>query len=230
MAKEKFSFKQFDVYHDKCAMKVGTDGVLIGAWAEGGRSILDIGTGTGLVAMMMAQRFPNAHIDAIDIDHDAYCQARENIAKTSFAERINVVETSLQQHHGQYDAIVSNPPFFENSLKAPDGKRSVARHADSLPVAELMRRVYEMLTDEGVFSAVIPTQMLSRYEEEAAYNKLALVRICKVKTVERKPAKRCLIMIKKRKTDALHIEEHLLMNTDGSRSDWYQELTSEFYL
>lgn len=212
-------------------MKVGTDGVLLGAWAKGGKRILDIGTGTGLIAMMMAQRFPEAMIDAIDIDSDACLQARENIEKTDFRDRINITESSLQLYSGgQYDAIVSNPPFFENSLKAPDSKRSMARHTDSLSISELMRCVAKMLTDEGVFSVVIPTQLISRYEEEAAYNKLSVVKKCMVKTVARKAAKRCMLMIKKIKTDALQTEEHLLMNSDGSRSDWYQELTADFYL
>ena len=111
MNKNVFQFKQFAVRQDRCAMKVGTDGVLIGAWAKGGNNILDIGTGTGIIAMMMAQRYPQAMICGLDIDADACLQATENIVAAEFASRITICNTALQQHNGTYDAIVSNPPY-----------------------------------------------------------------------------------------------------------------------
>lgn len=230
MAKDSFTFKQFEVRQDRCGMKVGTDGVLLGAWAVGGCRILDIGTGTGLIAMMMAQRFPEAKIDAIDIDHDACFQARENIAEAGFGDRVEVVETPLQQHSGEYDAIVSNPPFFENSLKAPEGKRSLARHTDSLPVSELLRCVSSLLSPQGVFSVVIPMDMLQRYEEEAVFSRLYIAKVCKIKTVERKPAKRCMVMIQKQRPEAIIVEEQVLQTANSERSEWYQQLTKDFYL
>lgn len=230
MAKGSFTFKQFEVRQDKCGMKVGTDGVVLGAWAAGGSNILDIGTGTGLIAMMMAQRFPEAKIDAIDIDHDACIQAKENISDAGFSDRVEVVETPLQQHVGEYDAIVSNPPFFENSLKAPEGKRSLARHTDSLPVSELLHSVATLLSPQGVFSVVIPMDMLSRYEEEAVFSRLYIAKVCKIKTVERKPAKRCMVVMQKQRPDAMVVEEQVLQIATGERSEWYQQLTSDFYL
>lgn len=230
MGKECFRFKRFEVVQDRCAMKVGTDGVLLGAWAQGGKRILDIGTGTGLIAMMMAQRYPEATIDAVDIDHEACCQAMENVANAGLRDRIRVVEKPLQHHHGLYDSVVSNPPFFENSMKAPDGKRAMARHADTLPVAELMRSVADVLLPNGCFSAVIPTDMLRRYEEEAVYTKMYITRVCRIKTVERKPAKRCLIAIQKHREAPFCQEEHVLQAADGSRSEWYRQLTKDFYL
>lgn len=123
--KNRFDFKQFSICQDQCSMKVGTDGVLLGAWADGGRRILDIGTGTGIIALMMAQRFPDAAIDAIEIDHDACRQAAGNIAATPFADRIRIHECPIQhfQTTMRYDAIVSNPPYFINSMKNPDKKR-----------------------------------------------------------------------------------------------------------
>lgn len=123
-------------------MKVGTDGVLIGAWANGGKRILDIGTGTGLIALMMAQRFDDAEIKAVDLDRDACCQARENVANSRFAGRVEVFETAIQQFHDAagFDSIVSNPPFFQNSLKNPDTRRAAARHSDSLPFSVLFER------------------------------------------------------------------------------------------
>lgn len=118
MSNNYFKFKQFSVEHSGCAMKVGTDGVLLGAWANGGDCILDIGTGSGLIALFMAQRNVRAQIVAIDIDSDAIKQAKINVENSIFRNRISVIESSLQNfHQGKYDSIVCNPPFFVNSLK-----------------------------------------------------------------------------------------------------------------
>ena len=134
-----FAFKKFVIHQDHCAMKVGTDGVLLGSWANGGKRILDIGTGTGLIALMMAQRYTDAIIDAVEIDHDAALQAYENVSNTEFANRIKIVETAIQHYSTQdkYNAIVSNPPFFIDSLLNPNAQRSTARtclHAEILRV------------------------------------------------------------------------------------------------
>ena len=136
-----FTFKEFHINQSHTAMKVGTDGVLLGAWAEGGNKILDIGTGTGLIALMMAQRYPHSIIDAIDIDKGALKDATYNVANSPFSERINIILSSLQSFRLQtdnekqsllYDAIVSNPPFFINSLKNKVQNRSFSRHTDTL--------------------------------------------------------------------------------------------------
>ena len=125
---------------DKCGMKVGTDGVLLGAWALGGSRVLDIGTGTGLVALMMAQRFPQSVVDAIDIDEEACRQAAENVAASPFAGSVHVGHCPLQDFLSSqpYDAIVSNPPFFVDSLNNPDVRRPLPRHTDTLPFAALL--------------------------------------------------------------------------------------------
>ena len=126
-----FRFQQFIVHHDRCAMKVGTDGVLLGAWARGGARILDVGTGTGLIALMMAQRYEQATVDAVEIDTEACQQAIDNVAESPFTNRINVICDAVQHFSMEserlkaYDAIVSNPPFFENALKNPDKGRLV---------------------------------------------------------------------------------------------------------
>ena len=120
-----FKFKHFLVRQDLCAMKVGTDGVLLGAWANGGDSILDVGTGTGLIALMMAQRYPDAQITAIDIDEGATRQALQNVENAGCQHRIKVLQEKVQAHEGLYDAIVSNPPFFIDSLGAPDAQTFV---------------------------------------------------------------------------------------------------------
>lgn len=156
-----FSFKQFTIYHDKCAMKVGSDGVLLGVWAAVGnsKSILDIGTGSGLIALMLAQR-SEAVIDAIDIDNDAIVQAKENIDNSPWSSQVNAINTSLHDfasvNDKKYDLIVSNPPFFVNSLKAPLENRSVARHTHSLSHTDLLASSVKMLHASGRICMILP--------------------------------------------------------------------------
>ncbi|MCD7848911.1 MAG: methyltransferase [Parabacteroides sp.] len=156
-----FQFKQFTIRHDKCAMKVGTDGVLLGAWAatEGCDRILGIGTGTGLIALMLAQR-SKAVIDAIDIDAGACLQAEENAEASPFAGRIRVIHSGLADFAStaacQYDLIVSNPPYFADSLKCPDRQRSTARHTDTLPLDALLHDGRKLLAPGGRLALILP--------------------------------------------------------------------------
>ncbi|MBQ2339147.1 MAG: methyltransferase, partial [Prevotella sp.] len=189
-----FRFKQFAISQDRCAMKVGTDGVLLGAWAAGGTRILDVGTGTGLVALMMAQRFPEARVTAIDVDEGAVEQARENVAASPFSDRVEVVWSDVQSFVGQtFDAIVCNPPYFANSLKCPDSRRTLARHSDSLSAADLAAAADRLLCSDGVLSVVLPTDVMAAFEAAVADKGFAVVRQCLVKTSNRRPAKRCLL-------------------------------------
>jgi len=156
-----FSFKQFTVYHDRCAMKVGIDGVLLGIWCQidGATHILDIGTGSGLIALILAQR-STALIDAIDIDTNAVLQASENIKLSPWGNRIKAEEISLQSFatkaRQQYDLIVSNPPYFVNSLKAPVENRALARHTDSLTHDELILNATKLLKPTGRICIILP--------------------------------------------------------------------------
>ena len=230
-----FRFKRFVVWQDRCAMKVGTDGVLLGAWATGGKRILDIGAGTGVIAMMMAQRFPDARVDAVEIDGMAYVQAVENVSQSPFAERIELMNMSIQafagaEAHPSYDAIVSNPPYFENALRNPDAQRMVARHADTLPFAQLFGAVVRLLSDDGVFSAVIPAESKSRFDEEASYAGLFTIRQTGVKTTPRKPVRRYLMAYAKHPAAAVDTHEEVLEIAHGVRSEWYEGLTRDFYL
>ena len=235
MSNDFFSFKQFTVRHDRCAMKVGTDGTLIGAWAAGGKRVLDIGTGTGLIALMMAQRFAHAQVDAIDIDGDACSQAEDNVARSPFAGRICVFNASLQQFlqrkpiAGAYDAIVSNPPFFADSLRNPDARRSMARHTDSLSFADLFRGVDRLLSSEGHFSVVIPTDRRGEMLSEASIFGFHLHREVLVKTVERKHPKRCMLDFSKEDAEETDSRTVVMME-QGERSEWYKALTKDFYL
>ena len=227
-----FQFKHFGIMQDKCGMKVGTDGVLLGAWALGGSKVLDIGTGTGLVALMMAQRFPQSVVDAIDIDEEACRQAAENVAASPFAGSVHVSHCPLQDFLSSqpYDAIVSNPPFFVDSMKNPDVKRSLARHTDTLPFADLFAGARRLLTEHGFLSIVVPTEMFGRVEEEAYYKGFTLVRKCMVKTVERKAPKRLLLTFSRSRMGNFEESTEVLQLPDGSRSEWYSRLTEEFYI
>ena len=204
-------------------MKVGTDGVLLGAWAKGGQRILDAGTGTGVIALMMAQRYPEAQVTAIDIDEGAVRQAQQNVAQSPFAVQVTVLQETLQEHQGAYDAIVSNPPFFIDSLAAPDEQRNMARHTQTLTYAELMQAAYKLLSDEGELSVVVPFDYRQRREDEAIFVGFFPSRVCAVKTTEKKPAKRYLLAFRKHPCPCE--KEQLTIG-----SEVYRQLTQDFYL
>lgn len=227
-----FKFKHFEIHQDRCAMKVGTDGVLLGAWALGGKRILDIGSGTGLISLMMAQRYPEAQVVGIDLDAEACAEARENVAASPFADRVNIVDCRLQDYESveKFDAIVSNPPFFLNSLKNPDSKRSMARHADSLPFRELFRGVKLLLSDDGVFSAIVPVEVLEAFASEGYMHGFYLLRQCGIKTVERKRPKRYLLTFAKHRSMEMDDMVETIMDSEGNSSEWYAKITEEFYV
>ncbi len=224
MANDFFRFKQFTVFQSQCAMKVGTDGTLLGAWARGGQRILDIGAGTGLLALMMAQRFPDAKVFGVEIDAQAARQAQENVAASPFSDRIVISCQDFRQCvEGQYDTIVSNPPFFDQSLKSPDTQRTAARHTSSLSYRDLMSGAFSRLSNDGHFSVVIPADCKSKLESEAYLSGFFVSRVCAVRTSSRKPVKRYLLEFCK-KVSGLQQEEIVI----GSES--YYELVNGFYL
>lgn len=227
-----FRFKQFEIEQDRCAMKVGTDGVLLGAWAQGGCRILDIGSGTGLISLMMAQRFPEAEVVGIDMDADACGQARENVMASPFRDRVEIECCRLQDfgEAGVFDAIVSNPPFFVDSLKNPDSKRTMARHTDSLPFRDLFAGVKRLLSDEGVFSAIVPTEVVEQFVAKSCMLGFYLIRKCGVKTVERKQPKRFMLSFAKHRISPYEEYVETMMDSQGNRSEWYKKITEEFYL
>ena len=204
-------------------MKVGTDGVLLGAWANGGPRVLDVGTGTGVVALMMAQRYPEAQVTALDIDEGAVRQAKLNVAHSPFAVRVTVLQERVQKHEGQYDAVVSNPPFFIDSLAAPDAQRHMARHADTLSYAELMQATWRLLREDGEMSVVVPFDYRRRMEDEATFVGFFPSRVCTVKTVERKPARRFLLAFRKHPCECVY--ETMTIGDEA-----YLRMTGDFYL
>lgn len=240
MSNTVFAFHKFKIEQDRCAMKVGTDGVLLGAWGQLGHRILDIGCGSGLISMMMAQRAWEEHIEdvsivGIDIDTDACSQASENVEHSVFSDYISIHQVSLQDFAKQiatqsFDSIISNPPFFINSLNSPDAKRSIARHADTLNYRELFDGVSKLLTDNGVFSVIVPRECLDKFLSESVLHGFFLARRCAIKTTQNKQPKRFLLSFSKHSTEAIDNSTEILQNLDGTRSDWYHQLTESFYL
>lgn len=228
MANDYFRFKQFTIWQSQCAMKVGTDGTLLGAWAHGGKTILDVGTGTGLIALMMAQRFPMAQVTGVDIDEMACRQASENVDASSF--RVSIMHRDFLEVEGCYQSIVSNPPYFESSLECPDDKRTLARHAASLSYHHLMQHAWNLLADDGELSIIIPTESKSRIEEEAALTGFFKSRECSVKTTPTKQPKRYLMAFRKHRVDEVERTEGVIEDAPKRRSAWYQALTQDFYL
>jgi tRNA1Val (adenine37-N6)-methyltransferase len=170
MPNDYFAFKKFTIHQDNCAMKVGTDGVLLGAWVNTGaaESILDIGTGTGLITLMLAQR-SNARIDAIDIDKSAVKQAEENVAGSPWKSRIHIIHESLQsfsKKNSKYDLLVTNPPYYSNALKAPDEKRSMARHNYKLRQSELIEGILRLLNPGGSLGIILPVPAYELFLKE----------------------------------------------------------------
>lgn len=235
MSNDYFQFRQFIVHQQRCAMKVGTDGTLLGAWAaapSAPRRILDIGTGTGLIALMMAQRFPQAEVIGLDIDADAVAQACENVSLSPFSERVTILHQDIVNFQDtiSFDAIVSNPPYFVDSLASPDRQRTTARHTVSLTYADLMKQAFRLLNDDGIFSVVIPSESRSRIEAAACLQGFFLTRICLVRTTPRKQPKRLLIEFRKHPVKELVINEGIIEESPNVRSEWYQQLTHEFYI
>ena len=235
MSNPYFRFKQFTVRHDRCAMKVGTDGCLLGAWADvsGARRIADVGTGSGLIALMLAQRNTDARIDAVDIDRDACLQAAENVAASPFASRIRILRCDFRTYAATappaYDRIVSNPPYFDESLKCPEAKRRTARHSDTLPIAELLSVAAALLTDGGRLALILPYAQRESVLRLAEARALHLVRETHVVPVEGASPKRLLAELARH--PSLCVPEKLTLETSAhDRTEAYRRLVRDFYL
>lgn len=231
-----FTFKQFHIDHSRCAMKVGTDGTLLGAWAAlptGNGSILDIGTGTGLIAIMAAQRSPKAVITAIDIDADCASQARENAAASPWGDRISIKECALQDFHpsATFDAIISNPPYFIDSLLSPDAARTTARHTSSLSFEDLVAGVLRLLAPEGHFSLILPPTEFAKFCS-AARGRLFLTRQCEVWSTPESGVKRIMAEFSAVPPAEISSPERVVIEDKGPQgySEGYKALTRDFYL
>lgn len=236
MANTYFKFKQFTVFHDKCAMKVGTDGVLLGAWCgiENALRVLDVGTGSGLISLMIAQRNPFARITAIDVDEGAVAQARENFAASAFSNRLDVAHVSFsdlaQTVSEKFGAIVCNPPFFSKSLLSPDAQRTHARHAVSLTLDDIFCAGRSILASFGTLSLIVPFDKEAEIKELTEQYRWNLVRKTIVFSTPASAPKRLLIEVcrsscENASEDSLTIEVSRHVYTDDFRS-----LVKDFYL
>lgn len=233
MSNPYFSFKKFTIYHDRCAMKVGTDGVLIGAWAhvEKAKRILDIGTGTGLIAIMTAQR-SRASITGIEINEEAAAQAQENALRSPWKERIKIINIDLKEFKTDqlFDSIISNPPYFSNALECPDNKRNTARHNSQLSFQELMQHVARLLHPEGEFSVIIPASEVNEMLGLAIENKLYPSRKTWIQTTPKASPKRCMLAFRFIPTERVEEETLIIEISPLVYSEEYKNLTHEFYL
>lgn len=233
MSSRGFTFKRFHINHDRCAMKVGTDAILLGAWANvgGARRILDIGTGSGLVALMLAQRTgPAVNIIGLELDEAAALQAAANVEASPWAKQVEIVQGALQQYSAiPFDAIVSNPPYFAHGQDFADAARGKARHTGSLSLAELFCHSRRLLSEAGSLMLVLPTQALEEALAQAAVHGFYTVKKLAVITKEGKAAQRFLLCFSCVKCD--ESADKLLINTsDGAYSESYVSLVSPFYL
>ncbi len=200
MGGDQFQFKQFTIVQDRCAMKVGTDGVLLGAWTNptGAQHILDIGTGTGLIALMLAQRSPG-EIDAVEVNFDSCIQARENVARSPWQHRVKVHHCSIQNYTlprpKKYDLLVSNPPFFTNVSKAAHPARTLARHDDQLTSIDLLKAANRLLKDDGRLTVIYPCEAANQFQKSVKELGWFCNRILWVRPTPKMPAKRVLIEV-----------------------------------
>jgi tRNA1Val (adenine37-N6)-methyltransferase len=229
-----FRFKQFTVEDDQSTMRVGTDAVLLGAWAEveNAGSVLEIGTGCGIIAMMIAQRSP-ASILAIDLDEPSIRQAALNFDRSPWSTNLKAVHSSLQDFtpsgKRSFDLILSNPPFFERSLRSPDVTRNMARHDAGLTHRELLDGVHTLLKEEGIFSLILPEETSTKFSDLASQSGLFIRRQMRVWPKQGKPAHRVLSSYGYKPSPERSREELTIRNEDGTFTNEYIAFTGAYY-
>ena len=230
-----FQCKKFYVAHDQCAMKVGTDGLLLGAFAplpEPGGAVLDIGAGSGLISLMLAQRSNGANvIDAVELDSAAANQAAANVAKSPWPNAVQLIKGDILTYrtNKRYRLIVSNPPFFQQALLPADKRRGQARHTDSLPFAQLLCKAAELLDVQGVFSLILPRPEAEYLLQMAITQGWYLAQRCDVRSKAEKPLQRLLLSLSRQPCTAQH-SSLIIHQTDGSYTEDYRSLLKAFYL
>ena len=232
MKKKLFRLKLFTIDQTNASMKVGTDSDLLGTMAYGGKNILDIGTGTGILTLMMAQRFPEAQFTAVEIDDKAVIDASTNFSSSPWSERITLIHDSFQSfiekeisegRQERFDAIICNPPFFDKSLECPEQGRQRARHTSSLP--------FETLID-GAFSLILPPEVLEKFCLKAKERGFALKEKNGIQTLPGNPPKRYILVFQKSLDSSLCVSENTfsMRNADNTYSQWYNDLLRDFLL
>lgn len=231
-----FKFKEFTINQDQCAMKIGTDGVLLGAWTsikENPHSILDIGTGTGVIALQLAQQTDAETIDAIEIDDNAYEQAVENFENSDWGDRLFCYHASLEEFvteiDEKYDLIVSNPPFYTDEFESENNARNKARFTSSLSFLTLLNGVSHLLSTAGLFSVIVPFKEEQNFIQLASKVNLFPVRICRVKGTPIAETKRSLLELSFLESDLI-TTELIIENSRHQYTKDYVEVVRDFYL
>ena len=232
-----FKFKKFSINQDNCAMKVGTDAVLLGAWCpidNNPKTILDIGTGTGILALMLAQRTTAAQIDALDIDENAFEQATENFDNSDYFERIYCFHAGLDEFvdnpEDEYDIIISNPPFYSEDFKSDNSSRNQARFQDAMPFQELIEAADLLLSENGIFTVIIPFKEEQNFIAIANDFELYPIKITRVRGLESTPIIRSLLAFKRFEMPVLVANELIIEIARHQYTEEYIELTKDFYL
>jgi tRNA1Val (adenine37-N6)-methyltransferase len=233
----RFQFKQFSIQQNKTAMKVGTDGVLLGAWTPIGHhanTILDIGTGTGLIALMLAQRSSATQIDALEIDENAYEQAVNNFENSPWGDRLFCFHAGLDEFIDEpedaYDLIVSNPPFYAEDYKTENEQRDLARFQDAMLFEDLVEAAGLLLSENGIFAVIIPFKEEAKFIDLCAEAELFPVKVTRVKGNPTSETKRSLLAFKRYELSVLEADELVIEINRHEYTDDYIALTQDFYL
>jgi len=232
-----FQFKRFSINQDKCAMKVGTDGVLLGAWApvdHNPHSILDIGAGTGVIALMLAQRSGAEQIDALEIDDDAYEQCVDNFEASPWGDRLFCYHAGLdefmEEPEDEYDLIVSNPPFYTEDYTSGNEQRDRARFAESLPFEDLAEAAGLLLSQTGVLAIILPYKEEAHFITLAAAEELHPFKITRVKGTPESETKRSLLAFSRKEISDIEVNEMVIETARHQYTPEYTDLTKDFYL
>ena len=232
-----FSLKQFSLEQDQCAMKIGTDGVLLGAWTpieNNPSSILDIGAGTGIIALMLAQRTSASQIDALEIDENAYEQATDNFENSPWNDRLFCFHAALdefvEEPEDEYDLIVSNPPFYSEDYKTDNSQRDLARFQDAMPFEDLIEAAALLLSEDGIFTVIIPFKEEENFIDLCAKAELYPVKVTRVKGSHKTPIVRSLLAFKRYELSVLTADELVIEINRHEYTNEYIELTKDFYL
>jgi tRNA1Val (adenine37-N6)-methyltransferase len=230
-----FRFKNFAVEDELSTMRIGTDAILLGSWINTVKAekILDIGTGCGVIALMMAQK-SHASVDAIDIDPESIGQARLNFRNSPWNDRLTAWHRSFSEHAEnkaiKYDIILSNPPYFRNSLKSPEPRKNLARHHGSPGFAGLFEAVNILLSENGSFYIILPETNMKWVMELAMIHRLPVNHILKIKPKDDKKANRVMMKFRRTTPENITVEELVIRHKDNTFTDQYKELTADFYL
>ena len=232
-----FQFKQFNINQERCAMKIGTDAVLLGAWCPINNnpfSILDIGAGTGILSLMLAQRSNAQQIDAIEIEENAYEQCVENFEASHWGDRLFCYHASLNdfinEPEDQYDIIISNPPFYSEDYKTDNSQRDLARFQDALPFEALVKATTLLLSENGIFTVIIPFKEENRLLNLCAQAELFPIKMTRVKGTPTGPIIRSLIAFKRYELPVLSANELVIETSRHVYTEAYTKLTRDFYL